>query len=53
MLSPKKVDPDVTKLPETTIVPAKTALAVVDPDTKNAVSEPDVCELANTILPDI
>ena len=52
-LSPKKVEPDVTRLPETIIVPAKTALAELDPETKNVVSEPDNCGFVKTMLPDI
>jgi hypothetical protein len=43
VLSPKKIEPDVTRLPETTMVPAKTALAEFDPETKNMVSEPGIC----------
>lgn len=43
MLSPKKLEPDVTKLPETTRVPAKTALDELEPETKNTVSELGIC----------
>jgi hypothetical protein len=43
VLSPKKLEPDVTRLPETTMVPAKTALAELEPETKNVVSEPGIC----------
>lgn len=35
------------------MVPAKTARAELDPETKNVVSEPDNCGFVKTMLPDI